>query len=186
MVAVIAEVVDGHEVEWIDAEVAGRGGDADRGDHRLVDMAGEPDVEAIAPQAVLTDWGPADAGHAPDPEPDRAVAVVVLQELPDCIQIAADTLVSVEREDPVAGGEVERAVARGGEVVLPGLARDQRTVLLGHRDRAVRRSGVHDDDLVDEAAQRGQARVQMIGVVLDDDRGRQQHRTAVINPGTGR
>ena len=117
-----------------------------------------------------------DAGDEPHPEA-HAVAGGGEQRRGRRRSRRRTSLVGVDAEDPVAGREVEAAVARRGEVALPGFVRDDGAVLLGHRDRAVGRTGVDDDDLVDQAAERGQAGVETVGFVLDDDGGRQRHCT---------
>ena len=52
-----------------------------------------------------------------------------------------------------------------------------RAVPLGDGDGVVGRPGVDDDDLVDQAVERTEARVEVLGLVADDDRSGQAHRT---------
>ena len=163
----------------------GIGGGPDRGDDRLVDVTLEADVGAVAPQPVLTEGRPADPGHEPHPAADAAEARSRYGT--GVVEVAADLLVGVDVEDPVAGGEVEAAVARRGEVALPGLVRDDGSVSFGDRDRCRRwircrrrrsRRPVHRSE-VRQASRRSASS-------LDDDRGRQRHRHPCDYLGHGR
>ena len=158
-VTLVPEVLDGEEVERIDAQAVGGRRRRDRRHDRFVDRAAEPDVGSVAPQPVLPVGRPPDPGDETHPEGHAAVGRV--EEGARAGDVAAHPFVGVDVEDPVTGGEVEAPVARGGEVTPPGLVPDHRAVTLGDAERAVGRAGVDDHDLVDEPPERGQAGVEM-------------------------
>ena len=168
-IALVVVVVDRDAVEQFDLQGVRVGGGPHRGDDRLVDVTAEPDVGAVAPQPVLPQGRPADPGHEAHPTTHaRGGAVEVGTGV---VEVAAHLIVSVDVEDPVAGGEVEAAVARRREVAPPGFVRDDGPVLFGDRDGPVGGTGVDDDDLVDQSAKRRQAGVETVRFVSDDESG---------------
>ena len=107
----------------------------------LVDPALEAVLRAVAEEAqdVLLQRGlagvVADAVDDRQRKPSRQVR---RDELAQLRRVLGDEgLVGVEEEDPVAGGGVEADVARGGEVVVPGVLEDLGAVLAGDVGGAV-------------------------------------------------
>ena len=69
-----------------------------------------------------------------------------------------------------------------GEVGIPRVVTGDGAVTARNRDGVVTGSGVDDHDLVDDAAQRREARVEVVGFVADDDGGRQEHGRSSLRP----
>src|SRR4030095_16402220 len=100
----------------------------------------------------------------------------------------AHPLIGVGVEDPLAAREVERVVARRGEVVDPSKLVEPGPGLPGDLPRAVGGPGVHDHHLVRAVADRAEALAEEALLVPDDEHGRQQdtsaHRAAGAGPDT--
>ena len=182
LVALVAQVLDGQRVEVADLEALVPGHDLDHGEHRLVDRTEEADVGPVSPQTELAVGRPADLRHELHREAHvRRIGREVLAD--GRVAAGSHPLVGVDVEDPVAGREVERRVAGEREVGLPLVVPYTRAVPLGDGDGVVGRPGVDDDDLVDQAVQRTEARVEVLGLVADDDRGGQAHRRSGSHAG---
>ena len=164
LVAVVAEVQDGEEIERFDREVVARAGAGECRHDRLVHRVHEADVVAVAPETELPVRRPPRSRHERHAERDRAIGG--LERGADRARIVGlHALVGVDVEDPVALRDVEGAVAGGGEVVTPRVELEDRAVRAGDVGCGVDRSGVDHHDLVDQAVQRFEATVEMLGFV---------------------
>ena len=81
----------------------------------------------------------------------------------------AAPFVGVEAEDPVAAGDLESGVARGGEVVVPASRGHAGPGGRQQVRRGVDRAGVHDAQLVPDARRGLQEAGQHGGLVAHDD-----------------
>ncbi len=86
-----------------------------------------------------------------------------------------DDVVGVEPADPVTRRELERGLARGGEVVAPGDPRDPVGVTTRDPKRAVGRAGIDDDDLVDGPCDAREEAWQRRLLIADDHGERNRH-----------
>ena len=77
-------------------------------------------------------------------------------------------IIGVHPENPVPGGVPQAFVVRGGEVIHPWEIKHTGPDLFGQRARAIRGTGVHDDDFVRQPGHRTQAGGQVIFLVLDN------------------
>jgi len=88
--------------------------------------------------------------------------------------VGTQALVGVDVEDPVADGVVERLVARRREIVAPDVIEDAGAMSGGDGTAAVRRPGIDNDDVVDDARETAQAAIEKFFLVEDDQSGRNQ------------
>src|SRR6185312_4722877 len=84
--------------------------------------------------------------------------------------VGHEHLVGVQVDEPVAGGGLERDVARLGEVAGPLVVEHRGAEGLRDLHRGVGRAGVHDDHLVHHAVDRLEAAREHLLLVLDDHR----------------
>ena len=84
--------------------------------------------------------------------------------------------VGIQREDPIAGDVLQRGVASGAEIVAPGERMNFRAEFFGNFNRAIRRSGIHDHDLLCESANRFEALRDEFLLVFHDETDRQANR----------
>jgi hypothetical protein len=140
---------------------------------RLVDDAVEADVGAVAKQAVLQVRGEEVAA----PEPDRASHGVRRRQLVTQAVRRPQPLVGVDVEDPLTVGALEGGIASVREASVPRSQRDVRAGRGGHADGPVGGAGVEHHDFVDDAGDGRDAAREVVRLVLDDDRRRQEHAT---------
>ena len=92
------------------------------------------------------------------------------QGLEGCPGLRAQPFIPIQHQHPVALYKLQGLVAGGGKVAGPGTLVHRRPLGPGDGDGVVLRSGIHHDDLVDEADDRGQAAFQSLGLVPHDHR----------------
>ena len=90
-----------------------------------------------------------------------------------------EPLVAVEDQDPVAGGVLERHVARGGEIILPRKLDHARVVGARHILGLVARAGVDHHDLVDGGA-RGTQTIAEVALLVARDHAERDPRAVAL------
>ena len=81
---------------------------------------------------------------------------------------SAQLFVGIENQNPALGRGFERLIARPSEIVAPGTFQHEGAVRFRNLDGSIGRSGVDDDDLVDDVLGALQALGQEALLVLDD------------------
>ena len=106
---------------------------------------------------------------------DEHVGVPVdLERDPDRRRVSRRDLVGVDREDPLTPAVGDGFVARPAEVVVPVALDDRGAGVAGDGHGGVRGSRVVDHHLVDQAREAGEASWQVLLLVLDDQRCREE------------
>ena len=150
--------------------------------HLLVDHASEADLGVGAPQPVFEEWRRADERVQEDAERGLSRPAELSGDASAISR--AKPLVSVEVEDPLAPGLLQRQVASLGEVAAPRMGDHPGSELTCKLDRAVGGARIHDDHLVDHARDRAQA-VAQIALLVADDESRAEKRCAHARAGCG-
>ena len=120
-----------------------------------MDLAAKANPGILAPQPVLEVGRRHAIRRQQQPESDLGGAGQ--QPLDGGAIAAAESLVGVDVEDPLAASGVERDVARLGEVAAPAVVDHASAVPFRDLDRVIDRAGIDNDDLIDDVADRGQA-----------------------------
>ena len=123
----------------------------------LMDLALVAKIGTIAEDAQLEDRAHeavslilVDIDEAADHADDGLRALLHLQEQRTHLgnRLRTEIFVRVKEEDPIALRLFQRAVLRGGKIVLPRMMKDACARRLRHLDRTVGRAGIDDNHLV--------------------------------------
>jgi hypothetical protein len=139
-----------------------------RGAQLFVDAAFEFDAQVIGEEADLPEAiAPGVFARAADHEPVGALRAVQ-QGREGFPEIPAGPIVGVQPEDPAAAGELQRSVARGGEIVDPGEGMGLDARLQKGFHGGVLRARVHDDPFHPGQGYAGQQTLEVRRFVPDD------------------